>query len=76
MDFGLQVAYKYFEYCTNFERPDHSVLLCDVDGGTTPTGPHYKAAVIPPNNKQQQRKRCVFREMANRLRSPRVLCGV
>ena len=36
MDFGLQVAYKYFEYCTNFERPDHSVLLCDVDGGTTP----------------------------------------
>ena len=76
MDFGLQVAYKYFEYCTNFERPDHSVLLCDVDGGTTPpTGPHYKAAVIPPNNKQQ-RKRCVFREMANRLRSPRVLCGV
>ena len=33
MDFGLQVAYKYFEYCTNFERPDHSVLLCDVDGG-------------------------------------------
>ena len=40
---------KYFEYCTNFEHPDHSVLLCDVDGGTTPTGPHYKAAVIPPN---------------------------
>ena len=73
MDFGLQVAYKYFEYCTNFERPDYSVLLCD--GGITPTGPHYKAAVIPPNNKQQ-RKRCVFREMANRLRSPRVLCGV
>ena len=75
MDFGLQVAYKYFEYCTNFERPDHSVLLCDVDGGTTPTGQNYKAAVIPPNNKKQS-KRCGFREMANRLRSPRVLCGV
>ena len=49
---------KYFEYCTNFEHPDHSVLLCDVDGGTTPTGPHYKAAVIPPNNKQQQQEMC------------------
>ena len=40
---------KYFEYCTNFERPEHSVLLCDVDRGTTPPTPHYKAAVIPPN---------------------------